>query len=176
MTSLAGKRVFRVFKSQGRDQDPASCQSLLCPGGPECGMTSTSMLSRLVPGRHVWLCLTLCTFPQERALLVINHVSYLDALVMGEAFLPCGLAKVGFTPPGSDLRSQAGSSAALLACCSACRPQRSGSRMVASATCILSFTVEQGALPASSFACRSILGSLVLRRRGLKVSAVCRAR
>ena len=31
---------------------------------------------------------------QERALLVINHVSYLDALVMGEAFMPCGLAKV----------------------------------------------------------------------------------
>ena len=26
---------------------------------------------------------------------MINHASYLDALVMGEAFLPCGLAKVG---------------------------------------------------------------------------------
>lgn len=25
---------------------------------------------------------------------MINHVSYLDALVMGEAFMPCGLAKV----------------------------------------------------------------------------------
>ena len=37
---------------------------------------------------------TLNLLLQARALLVINHVSYLDALVMGEAFLPCGLAKV----------------------------------------------------------------------------------
>ena len=34
-----------------------------------------------------------CAVFQARALLVINHVSYLDALVMGQIFMPCGLAK-----------------------------------------------------------------------------------
>ena len=34
---------------------------------------------------------------QARALLVINHVSYLDALVMGQVFMPCGLAKSAVT-------------------------------------------------------------------------------
>lgn len=29
-----------------------------------------------------------------RAILIFNHVSYLDALIIGTLFTPCGLAKV----------------------------------------------------------------------------------
>lgn len=30
---------------------------------------------------------------QAKAMIVINHVSYVDALVLGQIFIPCGLAK-----------------------------------------------------------------------------------
>ena len=33
------------------------------------------------------------SYVQERAMIVINHVSYVDALALGQVFVPCGLAK-----------------------------------------------------------------------------------
>lgn len=36
---------------------------------------------------------------QVRAIMIFNHASYLDALIVGTLFTPCGLAKVRHLPP-----------------------------------------------------------------------------
>lgn len=65
-----------------------SC-SLAAASADRPNMTSSS---KVVKAAHSDACVL-----QARALLVINHVSYLDALVMGQVFMPCGLAKSAVT-------------------------------------------------------------------------------